>query len=285
MKRKIKHETISLPKSDQRLSYLRRQPEFKSKFIDSVLLIHGLGCSADDFIEATCRPELASWEILAVDLPGSGQSPYPESRTYSIKKLAEILSEFISELSATDKLVVAGHSMGAIVALRLAEQNPRVRSIIGIDPANALWGPSSRFRAREIQKTSLGAFKETGFPELVTNFSESSNAGFQKHAKTLAATSPLAYYNYCQALVEEADHGELLNLCEELVAEGRAPKFICAKENEDTSSSKRIMTLKATGSEINFAPGHHFLYFENPNEFYSVLSEVLNQVSARAIKG
>lgn len=87
-----------------------------------LLLVHGLGSSG--FIDWwPVMPALARrWRVLAVDLPGFGYSTTPPGRL-SPTRLAQALERLL-EREAAGPVAVAGHSMGAAVALRLARRMP-----------------------------------------------------------------------------------------------------------------------------------------------------------------
>jgi len=96
-----------------------------------VLALHGLASNARwwDLVAARLSPER---RVLAPDLRGHGRSDRPESG-YS---LAEVGGDVrgLCEATSLDRVVVAGHSWGASVALWLATADPdRVRGCVCVD--------------------------------------------------------------------------------------------------------------------------------------------------------
>ncbi len=86
-----------------------------------LLLVHGIGMghrTFDRFI-AAMREEA---EVIAVDLPGFGESPEPE-RALSIAGNAELLVEALRE-RGLEPVIAVGHSMGAQVVAELAAAHP-----------------------------------------------------------------------------------------------------------------------------------------------------------------
>lgn len=110
-----------------------------------LLLIHGYGGAAWNFSELA--PLLQGRRLLIPDLPGHGAStPLPAAAS---------LSGYADALAATldEPVDVFGHSLGGVVALRLAERSPElVRSIV----LAAAAGISSSTRSAELTITLVG---------------------------------------------------------------------------------------------------------------------------------
>lgn len=103
----------------------------------TVLLVHGL--DQVGFTEwAALIPQLARrYHVLALDLPGFGDSDSPPSK-YSPSNYARVLS-WLATRHAKGRAIVIGHSMGGAVALRFAATYPeQVRKLILVDPAGIL---------------------------------------------------------------------------------------------------------------------------------------------------
>jgi len=93
-----------------------------------VLFLHGFGGAAEHW-EPLCQ-ELTGVEALAVDLPGHGANA-GTPLDVPARSLDADLADVTAALGQADGVVVAGHSLGALVALRLAIAAPhRVRGLI-----------------------------------------------------------------------------------------------------------------------------------------------------------
>ena len=88
----------------------------------SLLLVHGFGGAAWNFSELA--PLLPGKRLIIPDLPGHGaSSPLPAP---TLTGFADVLAEILEE-----PVDVLGHSLGGVVALRLAERHPLlVRSLV-----------------------------------------------------------------------------------------------------------------------------------------------------------
>jgi len=99
----------------------------------SLLLLHGLGGAASNWIELA--PELARENrVIAVDLPGhGGSSPLPALP--NLEPFADRVG-LVLRSEAADPAVVVGHSLGCVVALRLAMRSPElVRGLVLVSAA------------------------------------------------------------------------------------------------------------------------------------------------------
>jgi len=87
----------------------------------AVVLVHGLGGAASNWVELA--PELArDHRVIAVDLPGhGGSSPLPALP--NLEPFADRLG-LVLEREGAAPAVLVGHSLGCIVALRLAIRRP-----------------------------------------------------------------------------------------------------------------------------------------------------------------
>jgi pimeloyl-ACP methyl ester carboxylesterase len=106
---------------------------------DLVLCVHGMSGAATNWTDF--MGELApDFDCAAVDLPGSGYSPPPRTRSgYSITAQAGVIIALIEVLTAARRrggVHLVGNSMGGSVALRAAARRPDlVKTLTLISPA------------------------------------------------------------------------------------------------------------------------------------------------------
>lgn len=117
-----------------------------------LLLVHGYGGSAWNFAELAAR--LPGRRLIVPDLPGHARSsPLPAAR--SLAGFADVLAAICEEEGIT-QVDVVGHSMGGVVALRLAERRPElVRRVVLLAAA----GISSSTRIGEMLITIAGVLR------------------------------------------------------------------------------------------------------------------------------
>jgi pimeloyl-ACP methyl ester carboxylesterase len=118
-----------------------------------LLLVHGLGGSALNWVAVA--PALASrHRVVVPDLPGHGRSgPLPHPSGASL--FADDLAELIRREEAAP-VVVVGHSLGGLVALRLAIRHP---DLVGGVLLAAAAGISSGRKAARVALEILAVFR------------------------------------------------------------------------------------------------------------------------------
>lgn len=107
---------------------------------EPLVLVHGLGGRADDWVKL--MPQLARdhHHVYALDLPGYGRSEWPGNAKYSIAEESRDVESFMDQmgLQRTD---LCGWSMGGWIAMRVAlDDPPRIRRLVVIDSAGLTFG-------------------------------------------------------------------------------------------------------------------------------------------------
>ena len=119
---------------------------------EPLLLLHGLSGSAGNWVELL--PDLLQrYRVLAVDLPGhagSGRLPRGASTADFAAVAAAVL-----EAEALGPALVAGHSFGGLVALRLARSRPElVRGLLLVSPAG-IWSATRVAQVIALASTTI----------------------------------------------------------------------------------------------------------------------------------
>jgi pimeloyl-ACP methyl ester carboxylesterase len=100
---------------------------------EPLLLMHGIGMRWQ-YWEPQLPRLAAERDVIAVDLPGFGDSPMPPPGTPAgPRSLTRLMAEFIGSLGL-DRPHVAGNSLGGWISLELAKQG-LVRSATALSPA------------------------------------------------------------------------------------------------------------------------------------------------------
>ncbi len=117
-----------------------------------LLFLHGLGGSWEDW-SASLQSFASSHRAMAIDFPGFGDSDKPDV-DYSIEWLTGIVEKFLEERKLL-RVSIVGHSMGALVALKLAARgSSRVQRLIVVDAVGI--GDKAEFLSYVLTKKIMG---------------------------------------------------------------------------------------------------------------------------------
>ncbi|WP_434587858.1 alpha/beta fold hydrolase [Streptomyces sp. A5-4] len=122
---------------------------------EPLLLLHGVGHHRqawDPVISALA----AEREVIAVDLPGFGESPaLPEGSPYDLATVVPVLDSMCAALGI-EHPHVAGNSLGGLLALELGRAG-RVRSVTALSPAGFWTEGERRYAFGTLRGMRLGA--------------------------------------------------------------------------------------------------------------------------------
>jgi pimeloyl-ACP methyl ester carboxylesterase len=238
----------------------------------TVLWIHGLGESGLCFERIPARPGLTHWRHLVPDLPGYGRTAWP-STPLSLGDLAALLADLVSDLVG-GPVVVAGHSMGGVVALLLAERfGSLVRGVVDIDgnksPDDCAF--SSRAAALAPDDFAAGGFDELRDRVYTAGLDDPAQRGYYA---SLRLANPASYHRNSFELVELSAREDLaLRLaalsCPRCYIAG-APGGVCVE-------SRRLLS-DARVPVIEISPSGHWPFVDQPDAFAAAVLEFLAEV-------
>ncbi len=105
-----------------------------------VILLHGLGAAATNFVPLTLALQPHVQSIICIDMPGHGLSAVTQ-RSVDLVEMYDALCVCIDALCGMPFSLV-GNSLGGAMALRYASERPkRVRSLALLSPAGAALSP------------------------------------------------------------------------------------------------------------------------------------------------
>jgi pimeloyl-ACP methyl ester carboxylesterase len=106
-----------------------------------VLLLHGLGSSANGFSRVVFELQENFRSVWALDLPGNGFSPLPSSGPASLETYIKLLISFIEE-QVKEPVFLIGNSLGGAMCMYAASEAPQaVRALGLVSPAGAKVDP------------------------------------------------------------------------------------------------------------------------------------------------
>ena len=122
-----------------------------------VILLHGLASTSAtfDLVVPLLRD---NHRVVSLDLLGFGESPAPSSATYTLEEHVSSVERTLRSLKVSGRATLVGHSLGSLIAARLAAQNPSMFShLILVSPpiyvpGSAVVDPLERFQMEAYRK-------------------------------------------------------------------------------------------------------------------------------------
>lgn len=100
---------------------------------EAVVLLHGFLANKNYWTKLI--PRLENNNVIALDLLGFGNAPKPKTSQYTYSSHIEHIQTQLKNLKIKSPFILAGHSMGAVIAARFALQNPNaVKKLIMLNP-------------------------------------------------------------------------------------------------------------------------------------------------------
>lgn len=225
-------------------------------------VLHGLGACGEDFLPAlqTLGP---SYGFAIPDFPGHGRSPARET----LADLKDLVAIAIAVFSSIDpaKLVLVGHSLGGIIALRAIAEGLLPRAFINIE--GNMTGEDCGHVSRSCAGCSYDDFVSQALPKIAAQFSNSALAGDRKigHRLRDGRVDPRQFHAYCAPIVAASDAGDLLDSFCRLAL----PRAYV--RGEKSLRPKHIETFPAEIEVIEIPNAGHFPFLDDPTAFARIL--------------
>lgn len=238
-----------------------------------VVFIHGLGADGHCFSGALNSPELKGRALLIPDLVGFGNSPRPDSLSYTMEAQAEFLCDLCQSLGVSQIAIVA-HSMGGAVGILFAEKwHGKVTHF-----ANAVGNlvPEDCFYSRPLVEMSWEAFSAKGFEEFKIEIAAQASRSDRPpstYLESLQKTTVQAMYRSGSDLVRVSDRGDLLARflrlsCHKLYLQDADSRMTSHLEKALQQGDVPILVIPNSG---------HGLMEDNPTDFYHSIARFLEQ--------
>lgn len=251
----------------------------------ALVFVHGGSASAEwwDFVAPRFRER---HRVVALDLRGHGDSEASADGAYQIADYAEDLDQVLTVL-ALERPILAGHSLGSFVCLRLALDRPRdLRALVMVDGRATFGAGGSRYM--RLLRMFAPAIYET-LDEALEHFTvlprETSaaadvlrhvaRASYRRHESggwiakfdraTLSAHHPFDFRSRLATLEFPM-----------LFVRGEHSKVLSAK------AAAELSALCRDGSWLEIADAHHHVLLDRPSALAEAIAGFLAQVERTA---
>jgi pimeloyl-ACP methyl ester carboxylesterase len=233
----------------------------------TIVFVHGWTCDTSSWREQMPAFD-DNYRVIALDLPGHGQSGSPADGQFSMELFARAVEAVRAEAGA-EKIVLVGHSMGAPVIRRYALDFPEhVAGLVAVDGSLDVRGFAGRAGG-----PAAVAFSVT--PALRENmirgmFVPETSPDLQQHILDMMLGAPEATASGAMAAMfgQRVEAGEVIEAPSLAVVAGTA-------QLPNVESMREIVP----NFEAAQVPGTgHFLMMEKPDEFNRLLAGFLEKI-------
>jgi pimeloyl-ACP methyl ester carboxylesterase len=227
--------------------------------------------------------------LLALDLPGFGDSPLPESGEVSIAGYARLLERLLDE-RAIDSATLVGNSMGGLIAAELALASPRrVERLVLVSPAGIsthgyrgsaraastlrrlepIVAPRAAWVAANADLVAARSRLRAGFLALVVRHPERLPAPLA--AEQLRGAGKPGFVGALESIQSYDLRSRLREIaCPSLIVWGDGDRVISARDAEVFAE------LMPSSRKVIFADTGHMAMLERPAAFNALLADFLS---------
>lgn len=255
---------ISYKGNDLNIEYFYRW--WKEK---TIVYIHWLWCSRSDFNEAINNELFNDFNILSFDLIWHWNSSY--IKDIDINDTVEIVNLLLKKLNISD-IILIWHSLWWVISLMFIYKYPDIVSAF----INVEWNLSSSdcFFSRKATKINYETFEKQCFNKFIEELIDTNKKWFWQYVHTLEKHKPLkSFYEICSSLVDLSDNW---NLLEKYINLSIPKLFLYWEENCHLPYITKLE--KAKCKTISVSDSNHFPQFDNPSEFFKIISDFLKNI-------
>jgi pimeloyl-ACP methyl ester carboxylesterase len=234
---------------------------------DALVLVHGWTCNLDNWRDQI--PEFAKRNrVIALDLPGHGQSDKPEI-AYTMDLFANAIDAVMRD-AKVERAVLVGHSMGTPVVRQFYRKYPqKTLAIVIVDGGLRLFG------TKEMRDGFLAMFRTPGYKEagkqMFAQMAGTLSAPDKERINTSFANTP----QYVLVSAMESMGNETLYTTDKI----NVPVFaVLAKSPYWPADTEEFLRGLAPDLEFQMWEGvGHFLMMEKPKQFNDAVIAFLNK--------
>ncbi|MGD9161797.1 MAG: alpha/beta hydrolase [Desulfobacteraceae bacterium] len=233
----------------------------------TIVLVHGWTC--DETFWKFQVPALSKYyKVITIDLPGHGKSQSPKVDKFSLDLFARSI-EAVRFEARTDRIVLAGHSMGTSVIIKYAQLFPQhVAALVFVDGNVTL--PHNAGRNNSVADQLAGQNGLKVREKMIRGlFSPATKPEIQKHMLSVMLSAPdTTAVGAIKAMFDRTQWKEQVFLL---------PVLGLYTDNS-TAANHEYMKTHYPNMEYKEIPGTgHFLMLEKPDEFNRLLLEFLDK--------
>jgi pimeloyl-ACP methyl ester carboxylesterase len=226
----------------------------------AVIFVHGWTCnesSWDAQVEAFAR----DYKVVTLDLPGHGKTPAPRDGVYSMDLFSRAVEAVRQELGE-ERIVLVGHSMGAVVIRQYALDHPgHVAGLVAVDGLLDV-RPFAATRFPPMTPESRAAVIEDMFAP------ETSEGLRQEIRAMMLSPSHETAMAVSNTIVDPAIQSDRVI---------GAPALTVWAGNRDASAFKGTVELLPQWESVQLDGTGHFLMMERPEVFHALLRTFLQE--------
>lgn len=235
---------------------------------DALVLVHGWGCNLNHWRDQI--PDFSKRNrVIALDLPGHGESDKPQQVKYAIDLFANAIDAVMRD-AKVERAVVMGHSMGTPVARQFYRKYPqKTLGIVIVDGGLRLFG-TKEMREQFQAMVRAPNYKEAG-TQMFKQMSGTMAAADQERVVTSFTNTPqYVLVGAMEDMNQESLYGpDKMNV----------PVFaILAKSPFWAPDTEEFFRSIAPDFEMQWWEGvSHFLMMEKPKQFNDAVIAFLNK--------
>ncbi len=235
---------------------------------DALVLVHGWGCNLNHWRDQI--PDFSKRNrVIALDLPGHGESDKPEKLAYTMDLFANAIDAVMRD-AKVERAVIVGHSMGTPVARQFYRKYPQ--KTLGIVIADGGLRP---FGTKEMREQFLAMFRGPNYKEAGTQMFSQMSATLapadQERVKSSWGSTP----QYVLVSAMESMNQDSLYATDKI----NVPVFaILAKSPFWPADTEDFLHSLAPDFEMQWWEGvGHFVMMEKPKQFNDAVIAFLNK--------
>jgi len=242
----------------------------------TIFLFHGGYGSKEYWRHEVETLAQAGYRVIAWDAPGYGVSPLPE--IYEISSLAETAASFVMALGG-ERNVLVGHSMGGIIAPKVAELTPKLVHAVVISASLAsLKQGGEAFEREFIEKRvpplrKVATLAEAAMPLLRSMFHPESKGPLVDLVLDVAGKTPSETFIQAMLAITRYDG-------EPVVRKLAVPTLVIGGRKDPVAQAALVEELAGMipGAELRiFEKSGHYPFAEEPDAFNATLLDFIKR--------